>query len=115
MATGRAAGVISTNVAALMERVLKTMLLAKLKRGLLALLAVGALGFGCLFSLSRVPASDDPKDKRDPAPKAAPQETPAEARAKLQGTWVKTAEMYGGRRWRRKKYARSGGTLATTS
>ena len=128
VATGKAAGV-STNVAALTERVLKTMLLTKLNRGLLALLTllvVGVLGFGGIFSIHRLPAAEEPKekkateepkDKKDPAPKAAPQETAEEAKEKLlqrfreidrqetveeakeklQGTWVKVGEEFGGK------------------
>jgi RNA polymerase sigma factor (sigma-70 family) len=109
VATGNAAGAVSLHVATLAERVLKTMLLTKLKRGLLALLAllaVGVLGFGGIFSVHRLPAAEDPKEKKvpeepkdrnDPPTKAALPETVPEAKEKLQGTWVKVSEEFGGK------------------
>jgi RNA polymerase sigma factor (sigma-70 family) len=111
-ATGQATGMISINVAALTERVLCTMLIAKLKRGFLVLLAIGAIGFGGILSLCQLIATEEPKGTKDPtqkaAPqeskgtkdptqKAAPQETPEAAKSKLQGTWVKASEEFGGK------------------
>jgi RNA polymerase sigma factor (sigma-70 family) len=70
-AAGQAAGIVSAEVHALVEGVVRTMLLKKLRIALLVVLAVGLLAPGATLLARRAGAEGTPKDQPDPAPAAA--------------------------------------------
>ncbi len=72
------------------------MFVATFRSGLLIVLVAGAIGGGLPFA-AHLTARDEPGRKTHPAPEAAPPETADEVRKKLQGTWAKTGEEFGGK------------------
>jgi RNA polymerase sigma factor (sigma-70 family) len=97
VAAGQAAGVISAKVATLMEGVLKTMLLTKLKV-ITAVLLLAALSSGAGL-VYRTPAADQPQGleatEKPKSDKGGPQGTKDEI-GRLQGTWRAVAAVNDG-------------------
>jgi RNA polymerase sigma factor (sigma-70 family) len=104
-AVGQAAGRISAQVAALMEGVLKAMLMIKLKKMTYVLLVLGIVAFCGRLSLREMAAAQQgPGEKRPAAGQresnqgAAPSVAKTEAKTdkeKLQGTWQNVMGFYG--------------------